>query len=239
MIILISSVILIVIFLLLLWRFMKVQQQEEENSLIALHLETEQAYYNALSKQAESIRQFRHDLAGHIRTLKYLTENGNQEELLPYLEQLQKQHKSMSVTPYTTNEVVNALICGFADRCAQKGYDFSTDIRGYITAEDRDILDLSAFKEGPSVAAPSAASSSPAASGAPSPMRIVDFCALLGNLLENALEECDRIAATEAVQQSGEHRKGKKQKSTRREGKKKGGGGGGIGGEKKKKKKNF
>ena len=179
------SAILIVFLFVLLHRYLLVQRQEEENSMIALHLETEQAYYSALSRQAEAIRQYRHDLAGHIRTLEYLMEHEDQEELLPYLQQLQTQHKSVSLTVFSNNEVVNALLNGYMERCAQKGIVFSVDISGEMTGE-RKIIDTSFFSD--------SFSSDPEEEG--TAIRITDFCALLNNLLENAVEECDRIAAS-------------------------------------------
>lgn len=182
MIILLSSIALSVVFILLLIRYMQFQKQEEENEMIALHLETERAYYSALARQAESIRQYRHDLAGHIRTLEYLLKNQNQQELMPYLEQLQLQHSKITRTVYSNNEVINALIDGYQERCAEKGIDFFVHIS---TIDETDILDLSMFT---AVSTPDNDTSR---------IRIVDFCALLNNLLENAVEECDLIAETE------------------------------------------
>ena len=186
----IISAILIIFLFLLLYRYLAVQRQEEENSMIALHLETGQAYYSALSKQAEAIRQYRHDLAGHIRALEYLINNGQHEDLMPYLQKLQEQHKSVSVTAFSNNEVVNALISGYADTCRQKDISFSIDISGPL-GEEHNIIDLSLLS-GSYVSDKSEAQDG---------LRITDFCALLNNLLENAVEECDRIAASAKEEQ--------------------------------------
>jgi sensor histidine kinase regulating citrate/malate metabolism len=111
-----------------------------------------------MNKFHDTLRILRHDYKYHLDTIGELLSSGNKEETEKYLSEIKTQFANKELPVFCSNSVLNALLAGYAERCANVDISFSAK----ISLPDR-------------ITVPN-----------------YEMCIVLGNLLENAVEACNR-----------------------------------------------
>ncbi|SCP99194.1 sensor histidine kinase [Anaerobium acetethylicum] len=86
------------------------------NQLNDALLQTQKQYYKDLYDSNQDIRRFKHDYSAHMRSLKNLSEAGEQEKLHKYIEDLAGTSFQSTRTIHTGNYMVDAIINEMANR---------------------------------------------------------------------------------------------------------------------------
>ena len=116
-------------------------------------------YYHKMDGMQEKLRILRHDYKYHIAAIGELAASGDNDGIRQHLSGIQAQFSEDDIRDYCSNNVINALLSSYAERCAESGVKFN------------------------------AVASMPKALTIPN----YDLCIILGNLLENAIEACEKL----------------------------------------------
>lgn len=103
-------------------------------------------------------RRIRHDFRHHLIVLRGLMDVATLEDAKEYIDEQLGTLLPSPLTPYCSNNAINAALSYYLEHATYVGAEVTTDIR--LSGE--------------------------------LPMPEIDFCSILGNLLENALESCKR-----------------------------------------------
>lgn len=82
-------------------------QRHMEQRLIKEHREMEQTAYDSMYKQHEEVMKIRHDMIGHLETLRGMTEK---EETNAYIDELIGQNKRIRPIVHTGNEIFDIVL---------------------------------------------------------------------------------------------------------------------------------
>ncbi len=98
--------------------------REKQNSL---HTELLQAQVNASAKEAELVRQNRHDMRFHYQTLLSMASGGETDKIIEYVKQQSESIETMSTERYCENETINNILRVFYQKASEK--NIAMDIR--------------------------------------------------------------------------------------------------------------
>ena len=95
-------------------------------------LKMEERHYTQLSDQVEDARRIRHDLRQHLRVIRSLLDQGDDEALSIYLEQYVKTVQPLLTEPmsFFQNPIVDALLAYYWSAANKRGADF--DVKGQL-----------------------------------------------------------------------------------------------------------
>ena len=85
--------------------------------------------YRRICENIDSVRRQRHDLRHHMLLLSDFLENGDTEKAREYLRQYLEYSKSLKITKYCDNPVVNMLVSHYGEIAKERGVDFSARIQ--------------------------------------------------------------------------------------------------------------
>ena len=123
-------------------------------------------YYQKMDEMQEKLRILRHDYKYHIATIGELVASGDNDGINRYLTGMQEQFSESEIRDYCANSVINALVSGYAERCAGAGIEFDV----VISMPERLVIPN------------------------------YDLCIILGNLLENAMEACEKLTEDKYIE---------------------------------------
>ena len=123
-------------------------------------------YYRKMDEMYDTLRIQRHDYKYHLSTVRELANAGDTEAIKKYLAEVQSQAPENELRAYCNNSVINALLAGYADRCAKNNVRFDV------------LLDLPETLTVPNY----------------------EICIILGNLLENAAEACEKLTHNAVIE---------------------------------------
>lgn len=132
MAILFGFVVVLAALLILVFRFMKIQEKEQENRLIQDYMESLKSFYSIIQKRIEATRRYRHDLAKHIRTLEYMMQQENTEDMREYVEDLKGRYGQLRKEEYCCDEVVNSIVALKMQQCQEKKIPLELQIEDII-----------------------------------------------------------------------------------------------------------
>ncbi len=81
-------------------------------------------YYKKLSELSQSIRIMKHDYRHHLNLLQELYKSGAQQEFTEYLAMTNEQYEDTPLLFFCENQIINAYIHGFYERCLRHGIAF-------------------------------------------------------------------------------------------------------------------
>lgn len=159
----IGCVVLVVGLLSILWQDMVDAFRVKEAFLtetgrINRQLAMQKEHYKQLNARIEETRRLRHDMRHHIRMLCVLAESGDMQRLREYLKKLAPSAEQGEALTYTTNSVLDAVLCHYITAARQAGIR----VNCVVAMGDTPCLPED------------------------------ELCVLFGNLLENAVEACQR-----------------------------------------------
>ena len=123
-------------------------------------------HYQKMDEMYDRLRILRHDFKYHLTAVGELLSSGDKEEVDMYLSEVQARLSENEMCSYCTNNVINALLSNYAERCANAGVRFEADV------------------------------SLPETLTVPN----YDLSIVLGNLLENAIEACEKAAGDKMIE---------------------------------------
>lgn len=121
----ITVVILLFVFLQS-WR--RGRYTERENYYLDIQRVLMQQHYELVKEQIENTRKLRHDIANHIYTLEALEAEGHKEEVSKYREYLKEQYEKLKQTGYTSDVVIDAVVCQKMKTCKEKGIHLDVEL---------------------------------------------------------------------------------------------------------------
>ena len=93
----------------------------------SLHTELLQAQVDAQAKEAEQVRQNRHDMRHHYQELLSMALSGNTERIVDYVKQQSESIEAMTTGRFCENETVNSILKVFHQKAADR--DITMEIR--------------------------------------------------------------------------------------------------------------
>ena len=97
---------------------------EGENRVLREYVDSAEKFYRTMQQRIEAVRRYRHDLAGHRRTLESLLEEANGKDC--------------------SDEIVNAVVSAARQRCGEKGIPLAICVEdvSYGEVEETDLAGL-------------------------------------------------------------------------------------------------
>jgi sensor histidine kinase regulating citrate/malate metabolism len=86
------------------------------------------SYYEKLTGMTEKLRILRHDYKYHLKAARQMLDSGDTEGADRYLKDVGKNLSELETAAYCGNPVINALVAGYAERCAQAGVKLDVNI---------------------------------------------------------------------------------------------------------------
>lgn len=102
----------------------------EKSQLQADFQKIQQMYYETILKQNEDIRKFKHDINGHLQTIRYLNMEENVQDLEEYLQKIEQQTSIDLQTRYTGNKMIDILLVDLCNQANLNGIEVHVD--GYL-----------------------------------------------------------------------------------------------------------
>lgn len=124
--------------ILILWQAIVVNRQNqmaEKMRLNELFDQMKEEHFKEMLIQDETIRRFRHDFRAHMTAMKGYCEQGKQDDLIRYLDQLLKNGDMMTAKTYVGDAGVDAVINQLAERAKQE--NVKVTIEGGCKRPDR------------------------------------------------------------------------------------------------------
>ena len=128
---LIGFIAAIALLIILLYRVMKNQEAEQENRMLHDYMESMKSFYAILQKRIETTREYRHDLAKHIRTLEYLSRQGD-EGLELYMDDLKNTYTELRKEQLCCDEVVNSILALREEQCREKKIPLQLEVEDIV-----------------------------------------------------------------------------------------------------------
>ena len=116
-------------------------------------------HYQKMDELQEKLSILRHDYKYHITAIGEMANSGDNKGIAEYLDSIGEQLSENELRYYCSNNVINALLSTYAERCAKAGIRFD------VVVTMPKILTIPNY----------------------------DLCIILGNLLENATEACEKL----------------------------------------------
>lgn len=127
----ISSLLIINLLFLSIYNHLQKMHAEQLQTKLRIQKEEDDAlYYQMLQKQADSQQILVHDIKNHIHAIKRLAEQGETDEIVAYLSQIDKTVLSIPKTRICNEPVLNILLLRFMDDCKKADIVFFCDVRG-------------------------------------------------------------------------------------------------------------
>jgi signal transduction histidine kinase len=101
---------------------------EHEHALAREILSSGRAYYDKLTSMTEHLRHLHHDYKHQLNSIQKMLETDHSEDVQEYLIKLNAATKNDIIYNYCNNQVLNALLSSFAERCEREGISFSVKI---------------------------------------------------------------------------------------------------------------
>ncbi|MDR1706239.1 MAG: GHKL domain-containing protein, partial [Clostridiales bacterium] len=81
-------------------------------------------HYRKMDEMYEKIRVLRHDYKYHLNAARSMIQTGDHDGAGMYLTDVEDQLTACEIPMYCSNSVINALVDGYAERCAKLDIDF-------------------------------------------------------------------------------------------------------------------
>lgn len=145
--ILVSAVLLLLINIITWFIYTYTQRKNREFTTLQLQLQREldaAAYYQMLLKQDESQQILIHDIKKHLQSLSILNEQGQQDKIHAYIQQIINSSDLQVAARLCDNEMLNAILGRYSRRCMEEQIDFHADIRSGVVdfIKDEDMTSL-------------------------------------------------------------------------------------------------
>ncbi|MBO6047712.1 MAG: GHKL domain-containing protein [Erysipelotrichaceae bacterium] len=123
--ILITLVFIVIIILMTIY-YLIALRRKNENELLEASMDDMMLLYNQIQNEIEATKRFRHDISKHIRTLEYIMNTRESNQLQETYDELLSSYKQMPA--YSTNEVINGILSIKAEECESKGIFLTIDV---------------------------------------------------------------------------------------------------------------
>ena len=133
--ILISAFLLLIINIITWFIYTYTQRKNREFTTLQLQLQREldaTAYYQMLLKQDESQQILIHDIKKHLQSLSILNEQGQQDKIHAYIQQIINSSDLQVAARLCDNEMLNAILGRYSRRCMEEQIDFHADVRSGV-----------------------------------------------------------------------------------------------------------
>ncbi len=94
---------------------------EKEYRQMEYRLNLQREHYRQLSRQVEQSRKWAHDLRHHMRLLRGMARQGQQEALLNYLDNYETHLDEQEVTTFSDHPAADAILCHYSARARKAG----------------------------------------------------------------------------------------------------------------------
>ena len=105
----------------------KSRQKSEADFMRNLIISSE-GHYEKMNELYTSLRIMRHDAKYHQRVILEYLQKGETAKAVEYLGGLQTEFSKYELISFCNNQVINALLVNFAERCEKSGVDFTAKI---------------------------------------------------------------------------------------------------------------
>lgn len=126
-------------------KILKMQEEERENRMLASYMESVQESYKVAQERIDAVRRYRHDLAKNIRTLQYLTKEGQDDAgAREYLENIEASYREFQQEQYCRDEIVNSILSIKKQQCREREIPLQIQVEDidYSKIQDTDMVGL-------------------------------------------------------------------------------------------------
>lgn len=101
-------------------------------------------YYKMLLQQNENQQILIHDIKKHLHSISLLNEQGQQDKISIYINQIINSSDLQSSVHICDNDMLNAILCRYAHQCNTYKIDFRMDVRSHAIdfIKDDDLTSL-------------------------------------------------------------------------------------------------
>ena len=103
-------------------------KQKYEADFMRNIITSSEEHYEKMNELYTSLRIMRHDAKYHQRVVLEFLQNGETAKAIEYLGGLQTELSKYELVNFCDNQVINALLANFAERCEKAGIDFTAKI---------------------------------------------------------------------------------------------------------------
>ena len=142
-----SAIFLLAMNLLVLGFYQYIQRKNAEFTHLQLLLQKESdsmEYYEMLRRQNENQRILIHDIKKHLQSIALLNEQKEHDKINAYIQQLTQSSDLKESARLCSHELLNSILCRYAQQCADSHISFHTDIRSKTVdfIADNDLTSL-------------------------------------------------------------------------------------------------
>ena len=94
---------------------------------------SQEQYFQLLLNKEEETKKFRHDFNNHLYSIKYLLENGKEDDLKKYINDMDIVSENLKSEIQTGNDIINAIICQLRE--SYKDVNYIIDWNGYFRSD--------------------------------------------------------------------------------------------------------
>lgn len=143
----VSTILMIIINLLTFWFYSYTQDKNYRFIELQLQLQKEYdaaEYYKMLLQQDENQKILIHDIKKHLHSISSLNEQGEQNKIAAYIDQIIHSSDLQDSVRVCDNEFLNAILCRYIRNCQKKKIALRADIRKglleFLTYDDLTAL---------------------------------------------------------------------------------------------------
>lgn len=143
----VSAILLLIINLLTFWFYSYTQDKNYRFIELQLQLQKEYdaaEYYKMLLQQDENQKILIHDIKKHLHSISSLNEQGEQNKIAAYIDQIIHSSDLQDSVRVCDNEFLNAILCRYIRNCQKKKIALRADIRKglleFLTYDDLTAL---------------------------------------------------------------------------------------------------
>ena len=125
---------LLVVNLLFMMLYYRMREENEEKLLLQLSVEKEKAetaYYQALHEETETRNILLHDIKNHLRMINSLACEGNNQAVVSYISNLEKNMQTESQLRRCDDPILNLILQHAVQECETLGIRFYCDVRDH------------------------------------------------------------------------------------------------------------
>lgn len=128
-----------------LFRLIEKRNMEYTNVLLQLQKsEANQMYIESINQKDEGLRILVHDIKNHLQSMAILNEQGENEKLSKYIDDLLRRANLKAATDISKNKLLNAIVYRYYNQAISKKIKFSYDVRD-VNIENIEEIDTTSI----------------------------------------------------------------------------------------------
>lgn len=136
---------IVLVLTMILFKHIEKRNIEYTNVLLQLQKsEANQMYIESINQKDEGLRILVHDIKNHLQSMAVLNEQGENEKLSKYIDDLVRRANLKAANDISTNKLLNAIVYRYYNQAISKKIKFSYDVRD-VNIENIEEIDITSI----------------------------------------------------------------------------------------------